>query len=54
MMAFHGGPLDGTTKEPEEGWPAPDAYVHEDFEGRYVRIGVSDGGVHHYAYEGPE
>ena len=51
-MVLHGGPLDGTTMAPVEGFPAPDAYGHRDWpdENRYYRFYTDDTGYHHYRW----
>lgn len=49
-MIFHGGPLDGTSQETHDGFPAPDEYSHRRlFDGEwYWRFYTDDVGRHHY------
>lgn len=53
ILVFRGGPFDGRREQTQPGWPAPDAYEHRDFDGRYVRAEVEEGGgevLHLYDY----
>ena len=52
-MIFHGGPLDGTSQETHDGFPAPDGYGHRVLlDGEwYYRFHTDDKGRHHYRFE---